>query len=237
MRKMLAIALISAVLFGIFAIAGSGNNERGPLEKVTFIHYKKDNSNGNAYGRAKPGGTSCYSFLSSGAKWKAIEDYLVNPSNSDALSESFTQAAADAGVAEWEAYAGNIFGNSSVDYTASYNNGNLDGKNTVSFGTEDPGVIAVTTVWGYFSGPPKFRELIEWDLLYNDEYFTFGDAIANPALMDLQNIATHELGHSAGLADLYNSCIEETMYGFSSEGETKKRTLNSGDIAGIQKLY
>jgi predicted Zn-dependent protease len=56
--------------------------------------------------------------------------------------------------------------------------------------------------------------------------------------MDLRNIATHELGHAVGLADLYeNACSEETMYGYSSEGETKKRDLNDGDITGLQQLY
>ena len=56
--------------------------------------------------------------------------------------------------------------------------------------------------------------------------------------MDLQNIATHEFGHGAGLDDLYeDSCSEETMYGYAENGETKKRTLGSGDIAGIVELY
>ena len=56
--------------------------------------------------------------------------------------------------------------------------------------------------------------------------------------MDLQNIAVHELGHSFGLADIYSSsCAEVTMYGYSTEGETKKRTLEQPDITGIQKLY
>lgn len=32
-------------------------------------------------------------------------------------------------------------------------------------------------------------------------------------------------------------CSKETMYGYASEGETKKRTLNSGDIQGINNLY
>jgi hypothetical protein len=27
------------------------------------------------------------------------------------------------------------------------------------------------------------------------------------------------------------------MYGYATEGETKKRDLESGDIAGIKKLY
>ena len=155
------------------------------------------------------------------------------------MSENSVQTAVDAGVAEWETYGGNILGSGSIDYTASYNNGSLDGNNTASFGLYDnSGVIAVTNVWGYFSGPPRTRELVEWDLLFNDAYFAFGDANLNAALMDLQNIATHELGHSAGMADLYTTaCLDETMYGYSAEGETTKRTLNTGDIAGIQKLY
>ena len=56
--------------------------------------------------------------------------------------------------------------------------------------------------------------------------------------MDVQNIITHEIGHSAGMNDLYStSCLQETMYGYSTEGEIKKRDLNSGDITGIRKLY
>ena len=56
--------------------------------------------------------------------------------------------------------------------------------------------------------------------------------------MDLENIATHELGHSIGLGDLYtSSCAQETMYGYADFGEISKRDLNSGDILGISKLY
>lgn len=243
--KTIAVLIVLCLLVGIAAIATAtaenpkGLQDKGPLEKVTFIHFKKDNAPAMPnWAKGKPGGTSCYAFLSKGAKWKTTEPYLTNPSNSDSLSETFVQAAVGAGVAEWETFGGNIFGSGSIDYNASYNNGSLDGKNTASFGLYDnPNVIAVTTVWGYFSGPPQTREIIEWDLLFNDASFAFGDATVNPALMDLQNIATHELGHSAGLADLYNTCIEETMYGYSDFGETKKRTLNTGDIQGIQKLY
>jgi hypothetical protein len=56
--------------------------------------------------------------------------------------------------------------------------------------------------------------------------------------MDLQNIATHELGHGVGLGDLDDSDnSEKTMYGYSTWGETKKRTLDLGDITGIKVLY
>ena len=41
--------------------------------------------------------------------------------------------------------------------------------------------------------------------------------------MDVLNIATHEIGHAAGMGDLYTtSAQEETMFGYSNEGETKR---------------
>ena len=40
-----------------------------------------------------------------------------------------------------------------------------------------------------------------------------------------------------GLSHLDNSCEEETMYAFAVEGKTKKRSLEAGDITGINKLY
>ena len=119
------------------------------------------------------------------------------------------------------------------------NNGNLDGINTVTFGdVGDTGVIAVTNVWGYFSGPVQLRELVEWDMLLNDASFTFGDATLDASKMDFLNIFTHEQGHSTGLNDQYSgSCSLVTMYGYSTEGEIIKRTLESPDIKGIQTLY
>ncbi|USN55340.1 MAG: hypothetical protein H6765_01755 [Candidatus Peribacteria bacterium] len=56
--------------------------------------------------------------------------------------------------------------------------------------------------------------------------------------MDFDSIATHELGHSFGMGDLYQiECTEQTMYGYGSEGEAHSRTLEIGDITGISKLY
>ena len=113
-----------------------------------------------------------------------------------------------------------------------------DGKNEVYFGSiSEPGAIAITIVWGYFRGPPGARELVEWDMVFDQQDFSWssnGDANR----MDFENIATHELGHAAGLDDLYTGeCAEQTMYGYAAEGETKKRTLEAGDIAGISELY
>ena len=99
------------------------------------------------------------------------------------------------------------------------------------------GVIGVTIVWGVFSGPPHNRKLVEWDQVYDDVDFDWSIS-GEAGKMDFEYIATHELGHSIGLDDLYEgACSEETMYGYAGYGETKKRSLEAGDIIGVKKLY
>lgn len=86
---------------------------------------------------------------------------------------------------------------------------------------------------------------MEWDQIYDDADFDWSEdctaedcTILGNEKMDFENIATHELGHSVGLDDLYeDKCSEQTMYGYADDGETKKRNLEAGDITGIQKLY
>ena len=55
--------------------------------------------------------------------------------------------------------------------------------------------------------------------------------------MDVLNIAVHEVGHAGGMGHPDGTCVDETMYAYASNGETRKRTLNAGDIAGIKALY
>ena len=75
-------------------------------------------------------------------------------------------------------------------------------------------------------------------MIFNTDYSWSLDASLEPTKMDFDNIATHELGHAFGLADLYtSSCSIQTMFGYSTEGEISKRTLEQGDIKGIQTLY
>jgi len=214
-----------------------GLENRGPLTKITLIHYRKGYGKPDGVGKPKkpPKDSACYTYLSKGAKWKTTEDYLVNPTNNDDMDQNFVKNAVDAGVTAWEEHGGEIFGQGYIDTSASYSE-NYDENNTTSFTNLDPGIIGVATVWGFFSGPPKYREIVGWDIRFND-YYDWGDGV-NPNLMDLQNIATHELGHAAGMGDLYDvKCNQETMYGYSEYGEIIKRDLNPGDIAGIQGLY
>ena len=203
-------------------------------------------------GKAKPGtgsgsSSSCYGYMASGAKWKSVEPWVVNASNPDNIADSTIFSLLTSSMAKWEDAADgtvgnggsvNILGNGSVtNSTLVADEQSMDGQNEVYFSNlGDAGTIGVTIVWGIFGGNPNNRQLLEWDQVYNTQFSWATDGNAND--MDFESIATHELGHSVGMADLYQlGCSEETMYGYGSEGETKARTLNIGDITGINKLY
>lgn len=212
--------------------------DRSPaLESVTFIHYRDGLVKPDFPGKGG-GSTACYGFISKGAKLIAIEDVFVNPDNSGMANLVVLNQTSNS-LTEWDNYtSANIFGSTTIDYSANFDSV-ADGKNEISFGLYDnANVIAVTRVWGIFSGPAFTRKIDQFDILFNTAY-SWGDVAktGNANLMDYINIATHEIGHGLGLADLYNTCTSETMYGYSTEGEISKRDLNTGDIQGLQKLY
>lgn len=184
-----------------------------------------------------------YTFLVRGAKWRTTEPYVVNPANADGVTPELISAAVGDAAATWEAQVTpDIFGAGSLTNTPLASDWDApDGVNEVYFSQTElgSGTVAVTIVWGIFSGSVNTRELLEWDLVFNDALpESWGDAAVEGAVWDVADIATHELGHSAGLGDLYTTdAAEQTMFGYASPGETKKRTLESGDIAGIQALY
>jgi hypothetical protein len=194
---------------------------------------------GNGGGKPGGGGSDCYSFIASGTRWKVAEDYMVDQSGGLEVTGAEVSAAIAQSAAAWNGEAGvAVFGSQIADAVDGADEVSTDGKNEVLFGAiDDPGVIAVTITWGIFGGPPRNRQLVEWDMVFNDPDFDWGDADVDANVMDLLNIAVHEVGHAGGMDHPDGACGEETMYAFAAIGETKKRTLNAGDIAGIQALY
>jgi hypothetical protein len=220
------------------------------VEGYAFIHYKRAYTHRPNHNPGGGGGTgSCFSFLSQGAKWKTAEPWVVNTANTENLSSAFVFSTMDAALAKWEdATDGDVTNGTGTDVfgtgatttdTLVADTSSPDGINEIYFGdVSSAGAIAVTIVWGIFSGPPSGRELVEWDQIYDEVDFDWTqDGTAEPTKMDLDNIVTHEHGHAAGMAHPSDSCTEETMYRFAAAGEVKKRDLNTGDIAGINQLY
>lgn len=238
---------ISEDLFRLRPSKDSGSGET--VEAYAIIHKKAHFKNAPARVKspAKISGSTCYGYLASGAKWKSVEPWVVNPANNSGIADNVVFNTFSSSISKWEDATDGVVGNGAgvnVIGDGSTTSSALladtvapDNLNEAYFGAvEDPDTIAVTIVWGIFSGPTWNRKLVEWDQIYNTAYSWSSSGEANK--MDLDNIVTHEKGHSFGMNDLYTSfCSEQTMYGYASFGETKKRTLEIGDINGINKLY
>lgn len=207
---------------------------------LAFVHYKEK----SAKPSSKPGGgkaSGCYGFLSKDMRWKTTEGYVLDSTNRSGMSEELVSSTFATSLNTWDTQVPfQIFGNRDTSQVADgADTSSPDNKNEVYFAQiQDSNAIAVTIVWGYYSGPTFTREILEYDMIFDDVKFNWGDATLDSTVMDFENIATHELGHAAGLDDLYTAaCAQETMYGYGTEGETQKRDLNPGDIEGIRKLY
>lgn len=142
----------------------------------------------------------------------------------------------------WAIYYGmNTWTNvSSADFTFVYGGtttstayGTNDGYNIVTFGGGlGSGTLAQSTYW-YYTSTGYMSDI---DIKFNTSY-TWGTT-GSASVYDVQNVGTHELGHTLCLKDLYSSAdSEKTMYYSASAGETKKRTLDNDDISGIAYLY
>lgn len=203
-------------------------SETWELERVDFIHYAKPSNLGKP-----PKTTTCYKLM--GVKWSNLPvSYVINPTNPQGLSSDFVASAIFNSAETWDlATASELFNNAyTLNNSAQYGVQNFE--NAIVFGDyPDSNVIGVTSVWFTRVG----KQIVEFDMLLNTD-FAWGDATVNSSVMDLENIATHEFGHSVGLSDIYStSCASITMYGYSDYGETSKRTLEQADITGLQKMY
>ena len=203
------------------------------FERVDFIHYAKPNNPAKPTNPAKPDKTTtCYKLM--GVKWTTFPvSYFINPSNTQGLNEFWVLETISTSAETWDAETPrDLFTDNPKTTFSSY--GVQDFQNTIDFGDyPNDGVIAVTSVWYTRVG----KQIVEFDMRFNTR-FNWGNGKDDNSLMDLQNIATHELGHAVGLADLYTTtCSAVTMYGYSGYGDIEKRSLEPADITGLQVMY
>jgi len=238
---LLASLIVISVLVLPEIVDAKAIEDRGPLTKRVFIHYRnpKGKSDNKGKNPKAPASEGSYTYIANGMKWKTTENYILNSYG----APEGTLAAIAAGMNTWDIEVPDfdIFGSLSTNDYAFVDLNATDDMNVIEFAPLDDGnVIAVTYVWGYYNAPPRFREIVEVDMIFNtDGGWTWGHAaFEGDTVMDVINIATHELGHACGMGDLYDPLAsEETMYGYSRIGEIKKRDLYDGDIAGIKNLY
>lgn len=225
MKKKLIVGIVIILLLSVVTVAEAKPSR--PVEKRVFIHRAKGGKPGKPDKPDKPGGGKeklWYSY--SGIHW-AEEDLPITY----IVDYDLTYDIIVLSYETWDIETNTELFN--VGVVGEVTAGVRDGVNGISYGDyPSAGAIAVTYIWYY----GDTGEIIEVDTLFDTDYAwsTNGE----PDKMDLQNIATHEFGHWLVLDDLYMKPARmQTMYGYSTYGETIKSTLESGDIAGIEEIY
>ncbi len=101
--------------------------------------------------------------------------------------------------------------------------------------------VLALTITTFKTGSGEITKAI---INFNGQHYRWGDATIDETVVDIQNIATHEVGHSLGLdhsSDSPGENIEKlagaAMYYASSEGDLSARTLNEDDINGLRNVY
>jgi hypothetical protein len=248
-RLTIGLCVILALTLGLVSSAAAAPADSGPpvLNKIAFVDYA-DQAPGTQVALAKPANTGKTWYKYSGIHWDASAipvSYVVNGSgNSDFL------AGLKASFATWEAdelsyISFECTDDSWTSVPSSFvGDGTSDGFNEVGWASLNgtfPNAIAVTMIW-YGSD----KHIVEVDTAMNSDLtWTQNSVTGDPdtqtgilGYFDVQDIMTHEAGHWLMLLDLYQKAASaQTMYGYGSTGELKARSLESGDLAGLRKIY
>lgn len=212
---------------------GTGKGAKAPpeIEVVTFVN--------TPYWTSPPWyppeeETDTYRLVRGGIRW-AGEDPEVDCVVYTLGAPAGAFAAVTPAFEEWDGYtSATIYGTVEEDYETSPPGLITDESNTVCWGTIDGpgGTIAVTR----FVFWVNTKELIEFDIMFDSEelWSTTGAKDA----FDVQNVMTHELGHTLVLDDLRSPRDGAlTMHAYTWPEDVTKRDLGSGDIRGIQAIY
>jgi hypothetical protein len=128
-----------------------------------------------------------------------------------------------------------------------YQGGTGDGKNNYMAVTKavTGSTIAVAWTWSYNGlyvyGPDgtRYNKAAESDIYFNGNMnwrVASSESTATNSKFDVRTIATHEVGHTLGLADLYGSKdTSKTMFGYNN-GQVDWY-LSNADKLGLWKLY
>lgn len=181
-------------------------------------------------GTARPVVSGCVAPIVPGARWRRPYSVIIDPHNDGSVEHDEFLDSVKHGINAWDMFLNqSIVANVRTDVRADgFDDDSPDGKNEIMLGfIDEPGVLAVTVVWGVFDGPVDEREIVEADMIFNLHY-SWKDYV-------LSNIAPHEQGHALGMA--HTDTDGATMYPSAAKGETHKRDPLPCEIKSLRALY
>ncbi len=111
-----------------------------------------------------------------------------------------------------------------------------DGASVIDFGPLEAPAAAINCSWSFESG--AVDDLVEADIRIDDNSNWTTDLSSCNNKYDLQGIATHERGHTFGLAHVTSAHGNLTMTTFGlPECSKAYRTWGRGDVRGLRQLY
>ncbi len=230
MKKALIPIVTMVVIMLVFPVNGA-LSKGADISKIVFVDYGRppQSIHNGPSGDICGDGSTKYTRLSGGIRWDSFPiPYTIDSSSSgiDSTAAATAVKAAFNTIDDEGHPPGDFF-----LLTTS------DPKITVKWASMDgPGnALAVTTT--YYNTASK--TIIKADIVFdsgdkwsvNSNYGCAGGGNS----FDVQDVATHEIGHAIGLGHVTDSLL--TMYKYASPGETLKSSLGRGDQRGVDRLY
>lgn len=164
---------------------------------------------------------------------------VIQSDGSDNINDGSEETAIRNAIAAWNAVDGSAL--TLVENQSSAQQARMDWASTdlhlVAFDEDNSsgyfpgssGIVAITPVSFYTNG-----QIIDADVLFNGKNFSFTTS-GQLGRFDIQDVATHELGHLIGLD--HSGCAGASMYPYVDSTVILHRSLSIDDERGARDMY
>ncbi|HEX9793594.1 MAG TPA: IPT/TIG domain-containing protein [Planctomycetota bacterium] len=165
-------------------------------------------------------------------KWPtSIITWQLHAGGSDNIADGSHVAALEHAFAEWASVPGSKVRFQRGQNVASKNPSSnshvvaFDENNGTGYFPSGSGIVAITPL----TYDPANGTILDADILFNGRDYAFGTGL-QPGSFDVQDVATHEIGHFIGLD--HAPSVSGTMWPYVSPGQWLHRSLSEDDAAG-----